>query len=84
MTPNFQEQIDTIETDTLSLHKVDKKISLIIWQLTEIITVIEKFDKRIYELEKKSNLLKGWIAGISIAVSVSTFFFIKIWEKVFP
>lgn len=70
MTPDFETQLSSIDTQEPSIHKIDKKLSILIFQVLDVLQKHNDIDTRLKCVETKQShdgaFAKGvaWICGI--------------------
>jgi len=65
MTPDFKEQLDSIDGQEPSLHKVDKKLSILIFQVLDVLEKYNDIRGRVKAIEQKQTKDAGFIKGVA-------------------
>jgi len=76
MTPDIKTQLESIDGQKPSLHKIDKKVSILIFQVLEILEKHNDLNGRLKCVETKQikdgGFIKGIVAFGSVIVSALT------------
>lgn len=83
MTPDLQAQFETIENNEPSLHKIDKKLTIMIINVNDMLEKYHEHEMDICKIKKKITWAQGWIAGAAGVITVLVFIGIKLWDKVY-
>lgn len=80
----FLKQVETLETGKPSIAKVDKKLSFVIINVNNFLETQRKLDNRLCKVENQLTWGKGWATAFGLLMTTATFFFIKMYNKIFP
>lgn len=72
MTPDeLTQQLSDIDIQEPSLHKIDKKMTILMMNHTEILSQLNKHDRRLECVEKEQTDSKNFVRGAAAVIGVA-------------
>lgn len=84
MSQEHDDILKELETEKPTISKLDKKMTMMLINENNFLETVRKMDIRMCKIESQMTWGKGWVAGFISVAGMFGFFFVKMWNKVFP